>query len=90
MKKKVKPCFEVDAKINFGKTIKKLRKQYFYSEKDLAEKTNISVQVIKKIENYGQNVCLDTIVLFAKAFGISLVELFAYFEECCDGENKIR
>ena len=81
---------EIDAEKNFGEIVKMLREKHSYSQETLATKTNLTIETIQNIENYGQNIELDTIVLFAKAFGISLVELFTYFEECYDAENKIR
>lgn len=78
------------AEINFGKMIKKLREEYGYTQEILVDKTKLTTQTISNIENHGQNVGIDTIVLFAKAFNMTLTELFTYFEECYYGENKIR
>ena len=77
----VKSREERVAEINFGKMIKKLRIQFNYTQEDLADKAKVTPQTISIIENHGQNVGIGTIKMFAKAFNMSILELFNYFEE---------
>ena len=67
---------ERTVEISFGKLIKRLRREYNFTQKQLAHKTGFTPQTISSIENYGQNVGIDTIKLFADSFEITLSELF--------------
>ena len=66
---------------SFGKLIKRLRLEYKFTQKQLAHKTGFTPQTISSIENYGQNVGIDTSKLFADSFEITLSELFRRLEE---------
>ena len=82
MKKNNDKTFEEkNAEINFGNMIKKLRKEFNYTQNDIADRTNLSTQTISRIENCGQNVGIGTIKLFALAFNMPMSEFFSHFEE---------
>ncbi|EDS71409.1 helix-turn-helix transcriptional regulator [Anaerofustis stercorihominis] len=60
---------------NLGKQIKKYRKQKKYSQSDLAEKIDKSVQHISKIERGISKASLQTLVDITNALDISMDEL---------------
>ena len=80
-KNESKTLEEKMVEINFGKMIKRLREKFNYTQDCLADKTNLTNQTISNIENHGQNVGIGTIMLFAKAFNMSISELLTYYEE---------
>lgn len=66
---------------SFGKLIKRLRLEYKFTQKQLAHKTGFTPQTISSIENYGQNVGIGTIKLFAMAFDMTVPELISLLED---------
>ena len=88
--KKDKIQNDITPEISFGRMIKRLRKKFGYTQEKLVDKSNISAQTISCIENRGQNVKLKSIVLFAKAFDMTLEEFFSYFEECPYDKNTTK
>ena len=64
-----------DFYIKLGKNIKKFRKQTGLTQQELADKTNISLNFLGKIEVAFSKPSLDTIIDIAKGLGISVSDL---------------
>ena len=64
-----------DFYIKLGKNIKKFRKQIGLTQQELADKTNISLNFLGKIEVAFTKPSLDTIIDIAKGLGISVSDL---------------
>ena len=62
--------------VDFGKNIKKYRNEYNFSQEQLAEKMNLSVNTICEIENGKKFARAETLVGFAILFNIEVYELF--------------
>ena len=56
--------------------LKKLRKEYKYSVKDMADKLNISTSYYCLIENKKRNLYYDLAIKIAKIFNLKPDELF--------------
>ncbi len=67
---------EKDSKKILGERIRNLRKDAGLSQEDLAELTGFHRTYIGMIERGERNPSLDNLVKFAKAFRITLSELF--------------
>lgn len=80
-KKEEQKLEEKEAEINFGKMVKRIRKELNLTQNVIADRTNLTTQTISTIENHGQNVGIGTIKLFAMAFNMTLAEMFSYYEE---------
>lgn len=64
-----------------GEKFRRLRKEAGYKNYDhLAYDLNISRNQISRIER-GENITMDTLLLMLDAYGMSLSEFFAEFEE---------
>lgn len=62
----------------FGRIVKSLRIEKEITQEDLAEKANLHVTFISRIENGKANVSLDTVLKLANAFGIEVKDLFEF------------
>ena len=60
---------------NFGKKIKKFRKQKAWSQEVLANKCRLHRTYIGSIERGGRNISLINVEKIAKALGLSISEL---------------
>ena len=58
------------------KKLKKLRKKYNYSVKDMADKLNISVAYYSLIENKKRNLYYDLAIKIAKIFNLKPDDIF--------------
>jgi transcriptional regulator with XRE-family HTH domain len=66
----------MSAEIRIGKLIKKVRKESHMTQEELAEKSNLSVNFISRMERTAnQNVSFKNIESMAKALGISIMDL---------------
>lgn len=61
---------------NFGLKVRELRKERNISQEVLAEKCDFARTYMSRIETGGSNVSLDAIEKIAKAFKISVEDLF--------------
>ena len=68
----------VASKKEFGIRIRELRKEYGWSQEDLAGNADLTVRGISDIENGLTDVKLSSIVKMANAFGNSISELFHF------------
>lgn len=66
----------VDINKKFGRRVRELRKAKGWTQEQLAEKTGISTRSISSIENGVYSITLENINRLAKAFGLSLKDLF--------------
>lgn len=62
---------------NVGLRIVELRSKRGWSREDLAERLNISVRYISRIEAGGQNLTVHRLAWLAGKLGVRVVELFA-------------
>ena len=54
-------------------TLREIRENQGYSQKDIADKTGLTQQMISKIETYNGNPSLDSFLLYCNAIGIDIV-----------------
>ena len=71
--------------LNLGKNIKKRRKQLGFSQQELADKLNISLNFMGKIEVAFSKPSLDTLIKIADGLEISVSDLCNF---SIDGENS--
>ena len=62
----------------FGQRIKALRKQQGFTQLDLAERTQMDVRQIQRIEAGDINTSIGNAYLIAEGLGISVPELFQF------------
>ncbi len=67
--------------IKFGERIRTLRKARNFSQEQLAEITGFHRNYVGMIERGERNPALVNIEIFAKAFEMSLAELFTFKDE---------
>lgn len=60
---------------SLGKNLAKLRKQYGYKQTELAEKLNVSQQIISNIENSKSAPDIELLIQTADIYGITLDQL---------------
>ena len=68
------------SRIAFGDRIRNLRYLNNLTQDELAEKTDLSCRNLSDLENGKINTSYATIYLLAKAFGITISELFDFEE----------
>jgi len=56
-------------------TLREIRENQGYSQKDIANKTGLTQQMISKIETYNGNPSLDSFLLYCKAIDIDILSL---------------
>lgn len=61
---------------NFGSRIQELRKKNNLTQSELAEKVGLSTNFIGMVERGERNTSVDKIFKLAKAFNISLAQIF--------------
>ena len=59
-----------------GRRVAELRRSRGWTQEKLAEKVDATVQWVSRIEGGGENVTVETLVLFANVLGVGVVELF--------------
>lgn len=64
--------------MQFGQRIRQLRKEHGLTQEQLAEKTGLHHNYIGMVERGERNLALVNIEIFAKAFDLSLSELFIF------------
>lgn len=62
-------------KYQLADTLREIRENQGYSQKDIATKTGLTQQMISKIETYNGNPSLDSFLLYCKAIGIDILFL---------------
>ncbi|GAA0730398.1 hypothetical protein GCM10008905_31650 [Clostridium malenominatum] len=76
--------------INLGKSIKKYRTKCGFTQKELAEKLNLSLQSVVKYERGEREPSFATLNSLSKVFGIELSELVAEDNELISTQAKLR
>lgn len=71
---------QIEIMKDFGKCIKRLRKEHHFTQEQLAVRADISNRNLSDLENGKVNCHLTTLYLLAKAFDITLSELFILLE----------
>ncbi|MDD4909078.1 MAG: helix-turn-helix transcriptional regulator [Candidatus Omnitrophica bacterium] len=70
---------ERDIKASYSQRLRSLRKQYGYTQQELAEKADIEYKHIQRLESKRPcDVKLSTLEKIARAFNISLPELLDF------------
>lgn len=59
----------------FGRRVAELRRAKGWTQEKMAERLGTSVQWLSRIEGGGENVTIDTLVLFANTLSVTVVEL---------------
>ena len=75
--------------MSLGKNIKKLRKESYLTQEELAEKLNVTFQAVSKWENEAGMPDISLIIPIARIFGVSTDELFGVKSEPMKKEGCI-
>ena len=57
----------------------KIRKEKKLTQKDIANKTGLSQQMVSKIESYNGNPSIESFVKYCNGIGINLLEIFSKY-----------
>ena len=72
--------YETEKEIyNIAKCLKKIRKEKKLTQKDIANKTGLSQQMVSKIESYNGNPSIESFVKYCNDIGINLLEIFSKY-----------
>ena len=72
--------YETEKEIyNIAKCLKKIRKEKKLTQKDIANKTGLSQQMVSKIESYNGNPSIESFVKYCNVIGINLLEIFSKY-----------
>ena len=72
----LKKQYEIQTEIyNIAKCLKKIRKEKNLTQKDIAQKTGLTQQMISKIESYNGNPSIESFVKYCNGIGINLLEV---------------
>ena len=66
---------------NIAKCLKKIRKEKNLTQKDVAQKTGLTQQMISKIESYNGNPSIESFVKYCNGVGINLLELLLNYHD---------
>lgn len=76
----LKRQYEVETEIyDIAKILKKIRKEKKLTQKDIAQKTGLTQQMISKIESYNGNPSIESFVKYCNGIGINLSEMFSKY-----------
>lgn len=70
-----------ETKVLLGKRIRTLRRQYDYSQEQLAEKANISGKYLGEVERGQANISVDVLEKISDALNIKLSDLLDFEHE---------
>lgn len=68
-------------KLEFQRTIQKIRVEKKLSQQNLAEKTGLARQAISRVECFNGNPTLETLIKYLDGVGVNLVELISKYED---------
>ena len=72
--------YETEKEIyNIAKCLKKIRKEKKLTQKDIANKTGLSQQMVSKIESYNGNPSIESFVKYCNCIVINLLEIFSKY-----------
>lgn len=78
----LKKQYEIQTEIyNIAKCLKKIRKEKNLTQKDIAQKTGLTQQMISKIESYNGNPSIESFVKYCNGVGINLLELLLNYHD---------
>ena len=78
----LKKQYEIQMDIyNIAKCLKKIRKEKNLTQKDVAQKTGLTQQMISKIESYNGNPSIESFVKYCNGVGINLLELLLNYHD---------
>ena len=78
----LKKQYEIQMEIyNIAKCLKKIRKEKNLTQKDVAQKTGLTQQMISKIESYNGNLSIESFVKYCNGVGINLLELLLNYHD---------
>ena len=78
----LKMQYEIQMEIyNIAKCLKKIRKEKNLTQKDVAQKTGLTQQMISKIESYNGNPSIESFVKYCNGVGINLLELLLNYHD---------
>lgn len=78
----LKKQYEIQTEIyNIAKCLKKIRKGKNLTQKDIAQKTGLTQQMISKIESYNGNPSIESFVKYCNGVGINLLELLLNYHD---------
>ncbi|MDU3308390.1 MAG: helix-turn-helix transcriptional regulator [Lachnospiraceae bacterium] len=78
----LKKQYEIQMEIyNIAKCLKKIRKEKNLTQKDVAQKTGLTQQMISKIESYNGNPSIESFVKYCNGVGINLLELLLNYHD---------
>lgn len=88
MKEKKRKKTDPDLQVAVGKRIKELRTQNGWSQEEFADRAGVHRTYIGSAENGSRNLTLQVLVMFARAFGVSVAELLTGLEERAKALSK--
>ena len=76
----LKNQYETEMEIyNIAIYLKKIRKEKNLTQKDIAQKTGLTQQMVSKIESYNGNQSMESFVKYCNGIGISLLEVLSKY-----------
>lgn len=76
----LKNQYEMEMEIyNIAIYLKKIRKEKNLTQKDIAQKTGLTQQMVSKIESYNGNPSMESFVRYCNGIGISLLEVLSKY-----------
>ena len=78
----LKKQYEVQTEIyNITKSLKEIRKEKKLTQKDIAQKSGLTQQMVSKIESYNGNPSIESFVKYCNGVGINLLELLLKYHD---------
>lgn len=72
----LKKQYEIETEIyNIAICLKRIRKEKKLTQKDVAQRTGLTQQMISKIESYNGNPSIESFVKYCNGIGINLLEV---------------
>ena len=74
--------YELETQIyNIAIVLKNIRKKKELTQKDIAQRTGLTQQMISKIESYNGNPSIESFVKYCNGVGINLLELLLKYHD---------
>lgn len=76
-----KKQYELETQIyNIAIVLKNIRKKKELTQKDIAQRTGLTQQMISKIESYNGNPSIESFVKYCNGIGINLLEVLSKYD----------
>lgn len=73
--------YELETQIyNIAIVLKNIRKKKELTQKDIAQRTGLTQQMISKIESYNGNPSIESFVKYCNGIGINLLEVLSKYD----------